>query len=78
MNISIYQHQGVYNFEIVNLCITGVRAGGGGTAPLPKILSNSDFMGSKKIWAKPFFKDVSVRFFISLKRNIFYLNLKKS
>ena len=68
MNISMYPHQGVYNFEIVNLCITGVRVGGGGGGGR----GGYRFFGQQdKIWAKPFFNDVSVRFFISLKRQIF-------
>ena len=53
----------------------GVRVGGGGggckgaAAPRPQILANSDFLEQReKIWAKPVFKDVSMFFFITLKR----------
>ena len=40
------------------------RGGRGGLRP-PQILGNSDFFGQQeKIWAKPFFKDVSVFFLL--------------
>ena len=50
----------------------GVRAGGARGAVAPPNFGQLRFLGQQeKIWAKPFFKDVSVFFFISLKRQIF-------
>ena len=56
---------------IIHDCI-GVRAGGARGAAAPPNFGQLRFFGQQeKIWAKPFFKDVSVLFFISLKRQIF-------
>ena len=52
----------------------GVRAGAARGAAAPPNFGQLKFFGQQeKIWAKPFFKDVSVVFFffISLKRQIF-------
>ena len=50
----------------------GVRAGGAREAAAPPNFGRLRFFGQQeKIWAKPVFKDVSMFFFITLKRQIF-------
>ena len=50
----------------------GVRAGGARGAAAPPSFGQLRFFGQQEnIWAKPVFKDVSMFFFISLKRKIF-------
>ena len=50
----------------------GVRAGGARGAAAPPNFGRLRFFGQQeKIWAKPVFKDVSMFFFITLKRQIF-------
>ena len=46
------------------------RGGEGGAAP-PNFGQLRFFEQQEKIWAEPFLKDISVLFFISLKRQIF-------
>ena len=59
------------NNQKTTTCI-GVRAGGARGAPAPPNFGRLRFFGQQeKIWAKPVFKDVSMFFFISLKRQIF-------
>ena len=60
------------NFPPRNLTAMGVRAGGARGAAAPPNFGQLRFFGQQeKIWAKPVFKDVSMFFFISLKRQIF-------
>ena len=61
------------------LTIIGVRAGGARGAAAPPNFGQHRFFGQlEKIWAKPFFKDVSVFFYYFKETNIFYFNLEKS
>ena len=57
----------------------GVRGGGArGAAALPNFGQLRFFGQQEKIWAKPFFKGVSVFFYYFKETNVFYFNLKKS